>query len=159
MIRKTRDNHGVFAAVMTDLSEVFDCISHELLILKLNVYVFDEISLKVIISYLKNHTQTSKVGSLFRELLNIVYGFPQGSILGPLLFITYICDIFIVNKDVNFSSYADDTTPFITGMSFGKNISKLESILSDISQWFMNNNLKNLMLEISIFFSAQMITE
>ena len=123
------------------------------------VYGFDEISLKVIISYLKNHTQTTKVGSLFSELLNIVYGVPQGSILGPLLFIIYICDLFIVNKDVNFSSYADDTTPFITGMSFEKNISKLESILSDISQWFMNNNLKNLMLEISIFFSARESTE
>ena len=55
-IRKTRDNHGVFAAVMTDLSKAFDCISHELLIAKLNAYGFDETSLKVIISYLKNRT-------------------------------------------------------------------------------------------------------
>ena len=66
----------------------------------------------------------------------------QGSILGPLLFIIYICDLFVVNKDINFSSYADDTTPFITGISFEQIIPKLESILSDISQWFMNNNLK-----------------
>ena len=54
----------------------------------------------------------------------------------------YICDLFIVNNDVNFSSYADDTTPFITDMSFEQIIPELESILSDISQWFMNNNLK-----------------
>ena len=127
---------------MTDLSKAFDCISHELLIAKLNAYGFDETSLKVIISYLKNRTQTTKVGSSFSELLNIIYGVPQGSILGPLLFIIYICDLFIVNKDVNFSSYADDTTPFITGISFEQIIPKLESILSDISQWFMNNNLK-----------------
>ena len=141
-IRKTRDNHRVFAAVMTDLSKAFDCISHELLIAKLNAYGFDETSLKVIISYLKNRMQTTKVGSSFSELLNIIYGVPQGSILGPLLFIIYICDLFIVNKDVNFSSYADDTTPFITGMSFEQIIPELEIILSDISQWFMNNNLK-----------------
>ena len=54
----------------------------------------------------------------------------------------YICELFVVNKDVNFSSYADDTTPFITGMSFGQIIPELESILSDISQWFIKNNLK-----------------
>ena len=52
-IRKTRDNHGIFAAAMTELSKAFDCISHELLIAKLNAYGFDETLLKVIISYLK----------------------------------------------------------------------------------------------------------
>ena len=103
---------------MTELSKAFDCISHELLIAKLNAYGFDETSLKVIISYLKYWTQTNKVGSLFSELFNKIYGVSQVSILGCLLFVIYICDLFIANKDVNFSSYADDTTPFITGMSF-----------------------------------------
>ena len=58
-IRKTRDNHGIFAAVMADLSKAFDCISHERLIAKLNAHGSDETSLKVIISYLKNCTQTT----------------------------------------------------------------------------------------------------
>ena len=97
-IRETRDNHRVFAAVMTDLSKAFHCILHELLVVKLHAYGFDESSLKVIISYLKNRTQTTKVGSSFSELLSIIYGVPQGSILGPLLFIIYICDLFIVNR-------------------------------------------------------------
>ena len=70
----------------------------------------------------------------------MVFHKDQFSVL--FLFIIYICDRFIVNKDVNFSSYADDTTPFIPGMSFEKIISELESISSEISQWFMNNNLK-----------------
>ena len=138
---------------MTDLSKAFDSIFHELLIEKLNAYGFDKISLKVIISYLKNRTQTTKIGASFSELLNIIYGVPQGSILGPLLFIIYICDLFIVNKDVIFSSYADDTTPFITGMSFGQIIPELESILSDISQSFMNNNLKSNAGKFHLFLS------
>ena len=71
-IRKTRDNSGVFASVMTDLSKAFHCISHELLVAKLRAYGFHESSLKVIISYLKNRTQVTKVDSSFSELLNIV---------------------------------------------------------------------------------------
>ena len=92
----------MFAAVMIDLSKTFDCISHELLIAKLNACGFDETSLKVVISYLKNRLQTTKVGSSLSELLNIIYVVPQGSVLGSLLFIIYVCDLFIVNKDVNF---------------------------------------------------------
>ena len=72
-IRKARDSHGVFAAVMTDISKTFDCIFQELLIAKLKAYGIDETSLKVIISYLKNRTPTTKVGSSFSELLNIIY--------------------------------------------------------------------------------------
>ena len=58
-IRKTHDNHGVFAAIMTDLSKTFDYMSHEFLITKLNAYGFDETSLKVIISNLKNRSQNA----------------------------------------------------------------------------------------------------
>ena len=91
---------------MTDLFKAFDCISRGLLVATLHAYGFDESLLKVIISYLKNRTQTTKVGSSFTELLHIIYGGPQGSILCPLLFFIYICDLFIAHKKVNFSSYA-----------------------------------------------------
>ena len=84
----------------------------------------------MIISYLRNRTLTANVGSSFSELLSIIHGLPQGSILGPILFIIYICDLFIVNKDVNFSNYAGDTFPFITGMSFEQIVYELENILS-----------------------------
>ena len=104
-IRKTRDSHGVFAVVMTDLSRAFDCSSHKLWIAKLHAYGFDESSLQVTISYLKNRTQTTKVGLSFSELLNIIFGVPQGSVIDPLLFIIYICDLFIVNKDIKYTIF------------------------------------------------------
>ena len=127
---------------MTDLSKAFNCIPQEILIAKQIAQGSDETSLIVIVSYLKSRAQTNKVGSLFSELLNIIYGVSQGAIIGPLLCIIYICDLFIVNKGVNFSSYADNTTPFITGMSFEQIIIELDSILTDFSQRSMNNNLK-----------------
>ena len=83
------------------------------------------------------------------------------SMLGSLLFIIYIYDLFIVNKYVNFSSFADHTTPFITGISSEQIISELESILSDISQWLMNSNLKANSGKFHLFLSLyeeQMIT-
>ena len=101
-LAQTGDNHEMFATVMTDFSKASDCISHEPLIAKLNAYGFDETSLKVIILYLKNRTQTTKVGSSFSELLSTIYRIPQGSILGAVLFMIYIYDPFIVNKDVIF---------------------------------------------------------
>ena len=107
----------------------------------------------MIISNLKNRTPTTKVGSSFSELFNIIYCVPEGSILGPLLFNIYICNVFSVKKDVNFSSYADDTTPFITGVSFEQIIPELESILSYISQWFMNNNVKANAEKFHLFLS------
>ena len=133
-IPKTRENHEMFADVMIDLFKAFDFISHELLTANLNAYGFNETSLKVIISYLKNRMQTTKGSLSFSELLSIIYGVPQGLILGPVLFVISICDLFIINKDVNFCSYIDDTTPYITGMSFEQIIPELEIILLDISQ-------------------------
>ena len=97
-LRKIRDDKRVFAAVFTDLLKAFDCISHELLIAKLNAYRFDVKSLKFILAYFTNRKQKTKIGSSFSDFLNILFGVPQGSILGPLLFIIYICGIWNITQ-------------------------------------------------------------
>ena len=84
--------HG--GALLTDLSKAFDCIDHELLIAKLHAYGFDYDALKFIYSYLKERKQRTKINSSYSSLAEILFGVPQGSILGPLLFNTYICDLF-----------------------------------------------------------------
>ena len=68
-----------------DLSKAYDCISHELLVAKLECYGLDELSLKLILDYLSNRKQRTKVGSSFSYWFDISVGVPQGSILGPLL--------------------------------------------------------------------------
>ena len=130
--RKIRDNKGVFAAVLTDLSKAFDCISHQLLIAKLNAYGFDIKSLNFILAYFTNRKQKTKIGSSFSDFLNILFGVPQGSILGPLLFIIYICHLFMEYDAIEFAIYADDATPYTYGQSFDKIIEKLETDMSNI---------------------------
>ena len=83
-----------------------------LLIAKLNAYGFDKKGLKRIYDYLNGRSQTIKVGSSFSSELNISYGVPQGSILGPLLFNINIFELFFVNITSYIANYADDTTPY-----------------------------------------------
>ena len=101
---------SVFAAVLTDLSKVFDCINQELLIAKLNAYGFDSPSLKFIYAYLNFREQNTKVDSTFSDYLNILYGIPQGSIAGQLFYNIYTCDMFFQIDSSDFSSYEDDNT-------------------------------------------------
>ena len=82
-LRKIRDEKGVFAAVLTDLSKAFDCIPHQSLILKLSAYGFN---MKSIAAYLKKRKQKTKTGSTFSECLNTLFGVPEGTFLGLFFF-------------------------------------------------------------------------
>ena len=79
--RKIGDSMGAFATVLTDLSKVFNYISHDLLIAKLYAYGFDKVLSNFIYPCLRQRKQKTKVGSTFSDLLKILFGVPQGSIL------------------------------------------------------------------------------
>ena len=66
--------------------------------------------------------------------MSILFGVLQGSFLGPLLFIIYICDLFILNDHLEFGSYADDTTPFVYGENFDEILGELEKHMARISE-------------------------
>ena len=93
--RKSLDTGGHAGALLTDLSKTFECMDHELLIAKLHTYGFDTDALKFIYSYLSGRKQRTKINSSYSFFAEILFGVPQGSALGPLLFNAYICDVFL----------------------------------------------------------------
>ena len=82
------------AALLADLSKAFDCIVHYFLITKLEAYGFSHEALKVMYNYLTDRKHRTKVNDSFSDFIELLLGVPQGSILGPLLFNIYICDLF-----------------------------------------------------------------
>ena len=98
-MEKSVDQKKAFGALLTDLSKAFDCVNHELLIAKCAAYGLDYLSLKLLFSYLENRKQTVRINYAFSESKSVKCRVHQGSILGPLLFNIYICDLFVTIKD------------------------------------------------------------
>ena len=120
------DNQKRFGALLKDLSKAFDCLSHDLLIAKLNTYGFSIDSLRLVQNYLTNRKQRTRINSAYSSWEDILFGVPQGSILGPLLFNIFLCDLFFIMDDIDFASYADDNKPCTIGMVMEDVIFKLQ---------------------------------
>ena len=100
--------------IFIDFSRAFDTIDHELLLKKLSHYGIRGNILNILRSYLTNRKQYVSYGGIDSTLLNIVCGVPQGSVLGPLLFIIFINDITSISNEASFILFADDLNLFIT---------------------------------------------
>ena len=137
------DNKKVFGALLTDLSKAFDCLSHDLLIAKLNAYGFSMAALGLVQNYLSNRNQRTKINTKYSSWKEILFGVLQGSILKPLLFNIYLCDLFLIMNNIELASYADENTPYAVGKNIEVLIVKLQNASKTLFQWFSDNQMKS----------------
>ena len=113
------------------------------MIAKLHAYGFDKTSTKYLKDYLSHQKQKIKINKTFSNWTNILHGVTQGSILGPLLFNIFLCDLFLFIPNIDLVSYADDNTPFaMSGSSELEVISEIKGVAESLTLWFRNNCMK-----------------
>ena len=127
--------------VYLDLSKAFDTIDHNILIHKLEHYGFRGIVQNWFTSYLSDRKQYVNYNDKKSELKDIICGVPQGSILGPLLFILYINDITNASNLLDFILFADDTTILYSSTDIMSQVPVINRELSEVSNWFRANKL------------------
>ena len=130
-----RDRGHLTGACFVDLRKAFDCVSHPYLIETLGKLGLHDKVLNWLMSYLTGRSQYTKVGSLRSTVSSVEYGVPQGSVLGPLLFIVYINDICNRLGGCKFYLYADDLVVYASANRIDLIQARLQSAINEISAW------------------------
>ena len=140
-ISKSFEQSKYTLGIFIDLSKAFDTVNHRILLQKLKYYGINKQVLRWFKSYLSNRKQFVIGNDSYQNnCLNITCGVPQGSILGPLLFLIYINDL---NKATNLMSimFADDTNLFVSKSDINELFATANKELEHLSHWFKSNKL------------------
>ena len=148
---------GLFLFI--DFRKAFDLINPQLLLIKLRRYGFDQSALKLMLNYFTDRSQTVKFNGHLSSPLPINLGVPQGSVLGPLLFLIYINDLPFFASNLQHKLFADDTTSSLSRPSFTELMRDFNLYVNDIIIWCNFNQLDiNWSKTKAMFISKKMDT-
>ena len=136
------DNGCLTGITFLDFRKAFDLVDHEILLQKLECYSFDSNALTVFKSYLNNRQQSVHIGTTESKFNEIKSGVPQGSVLGPILFLLYINDLPLHVKHSQIALFADDTTIHGSSKSLESIEENMQKDLDNINKWCDENKMK-----------------
>ena len=126
--------------IFIDLKKAFDTVSHDILLDKLKHYGLRGIAFKWFASYLKDRKQFISVNSVNSDIYNLnQFGVPQDSVLGPLLFPSFINDIHNALSNIIITLFADDTIFFLSGLDFNGLKLVVQYQLTSFMHWIQAN--------------------
>ena len=140
-IKSALDNNKTVCGIFVDLQKAFDTVNHEILLEKLKHYGIRGIANEWFTTYLTNRKQFVSINGFDSCVKILRHGVPQGSVLGPLLFILYINDFHLAIKHSNVYHFADDTNLLHINESFKKTQKYLNFDLKFLHKWLLANKI------------------
>ena len=134
-------NNESTVGIFLDLSKAFDTINHEILLTKLSIYGIRGLPLKLLTNYLSNRQQFTSFNCVDSKMSRVICGIPQGSILGPLLFLLYVNDLPRSSKILKFILFADDSNIYFSHNNTTTLFNIINTELMKVSNWFKLNKL------------------
>ena len=140
-VRQALDANNIACGVFIDLQKAFDTVDHEILLRKLQYYGIRGTANDWFQSYLINRKQYVTINGYDSKIVNMHYGVPQGSVLGPLLFLIYINDLHTAIKFSTTRHFADDTNLLIKNKSPKQLQKQLNIDLGQLCKWLKANKI------------------
>ena len=138
---KNIDAGNKVLGIYLDLQKAFDTVNYDILLHKLSYYGIRGVMHNWFKSYLIGRKQFTFVNGVASKPCELLCGVPQGSVLGPLLFLIYVNDISSVTGDSSLKLFADDTNLFVFARTYAQLQQKANECLSNLQNWFIANKL------------------